>query len=204
MVEVAGLRPRVAASRFGLDVQTLARRDLVAQGHRLVDRLLRADPGVERRAAGAARHRRAGRSFGSALAPAVERIAQVLKRRAMIARGAHRDAPIGHGHLRIERGRLQERALRFQEPERVDLRDALVEELPRLLRRRGHRHVGLAHTVHQAGGKQRLGARRDRAQIGLRAGLSRRGSRDEGETLDPSETANCLVHGRGLAPAGGG
>ena len=69
----------------------------------------------------------------------------------------------------IERRRLQERAFRFEEPERVHLRDALVEELARFLGGGRHRHVGRAHAGHQLAGSERLRARRDGAEVGLGA-----------------------------------
>ena len=86
--------------------------------------------------AGSAR-RRLGRGHAAAFA----RIADQLERRAIVAGRTHRNAPVGHGHVGVERRRLQKRSLRFEEPERVHLRDALIEELPRLLGRGGHRHV---------------------------------------------------------------
>jgi hypothetical protein len=54
----------------------------------------------------------------------------MLERRPMIGRGADRNAPVRHRHVGIERGRLQERALRLDEPERV------ICETPWLKKRR--------------------------------------------------------------------
>jgi len=102
------------------------------------------------------------------LVRAIRGIAQQLERGPIIARRAQRDAPVGHRHVRIELERLGARPLRFLEPERVDLRHALQEELARLLRRGRDREVpGDAHARQELRRQQRLRARRHHAHFGL-------------------------------------
>ena len=55
-----------------------------------------------------------------------------LESRPPIAGGYHGDAPVRHGRRRVQRGSLQEAALRLARPEGMHLRHALVEELLRL------------------------------------------------------------------------
>ena len=63
----------------------------------------------------------------------------------------HGHAPVGHGAIRIDLGRLAERSLRFEVIERVELCHALVDERLRLgLLGRG-REVEFAHSGHDVG-----------------------------------------------------
>ena len=163
-------RARRAARRLRLDVEPLARRHLVAQRHRFVDRFARADLRIDRGAVGRARDRRIRRSAARRRggAAAVRRFAQQLERRAVVAGGAQRDAPVRHRHVRIELERLRARPLRFLEPERMNLRHALQEELARLFGLRRHRKVlGDAHPRQQLRRQQRLRARRHHAHLRL-------------------------------------
>ncbi len=163
---------RCPARRLRLDVEPLTLRDLVAERHGLGDGLSRADcrihGGAVRGACDCLRIL-AGRSCRRGAAPAVVRIAHQLKCGAVVASRAHRDAPVRHRHLRVERCRLQARALGLLEPEGMDLRDALQEKLPCLLRRGGDRKISRGtHPWMQRGGQQRLRAGRYRAHVRFR------------------------------------
>ena len=143
------LRARRAARGHRFDVETLARRHRLAQRHRLADRFTRPNLRIESGTARRTGHgvRRRGRRGASATAGARgPGVAQQLERRAVIAGRAEGDAPVRHRHVRIELQRLRARPLGFHEPERMNLRNALQEELPRLLGRRRHRKIlGDAH-----------------------------------------------------------
>ena len=184
VVEVRRLRRRIAARPLRLDIEALACGHLVAQRHRLFRGFARANHRAQRGAVGASGNgRRLGpRGFRCGGPSALARIADQLEGGAIVAAGAQGDAPVGHRHVRVERRRLQERSFRFEEPERVHLRDALVEELARLLRGGRHRHVGDAHALHEAGRQHGLGAWRDGAQVRLGPHLRRSGRRDTQES----------------------
>ena len=92
-----------------------------------------------------------------------------LMPRPVIARGDHGDAPPRHRRIRIERGGLQEAALGFDRPERVQLRQPLIEKLLRFGARRSDREVDVlgplsGHQMSRQRGS-RPGGRR-RAQVG--------------------------------------
>ncbi len=129
--------PRRAARRLSFDVEPFTRSHLVAQRHRLRDRLARANLRIDRGARGRAGNRRirAGlcRSRRSRAASTV-RITKQLERRAVVAGRAERDAPVGHRHVLVELERLRAGALRLLEPEGVNLRHALKEELACIFR----------------------------------------------------------------------
>ena len=98
-------------------------------------------------------------------------VAQQLKRRPIVAGRAERDAPVRHRHVRVVLQCLQARALRLHEPERMNLRDALEEELARLVRGGRHRKVfGRAHARQELRRQERLRAGRRRAHVDARAG----------------------------------
>ena len=145
----ASLRAGRAPGRLRFDVQPLARRHLVAQRHRLGDRFTGADLRVDRGAAGRSRDRGVDARFRGgrgARAAAVARIAQQLERGTVVAGRTQRDAPVGHRHVLVELERLRAGPLRFLEPERMNLRHPLQEELAGLFRLRRHRKVlGDAH-----------------------------------------------------------
>ena len=196
----ASLLPGARRAACDFDVEPLARRHRVAQRHRLGDRFARADLRVERGAAGRARHRRVGarpRRPRRAGRRRRCRIAQQLERGTVVAGRAQRDAPVGHRHVLVELERLRAGPLRFLEPERVNLRDALQEELARVFGRRRDREIlGDAHARQQLGRQQRLRAGRHDAHVRLRllapvfpwprgpADVTAASSDDEAETGD--------------------
>ena len=94
-----------------------------------------------------------------------------LESRPPVAGGYHGDAPLRHGRRRVERGGLQEAALRFARPERVHLRHALVEELLRFGAGGGDREVHGSHAGQELGGQR--GSERARRRRAIVAALRR-------------------------------
>src|SRR5205823_7340667 len=73
----------------------------------------------------------------------------------VVAGGGHGDSPIWHRRLWIERRGLQEGALGFISPERMHLRDTLVEEFLGLRARGCDGEVDLSLTAQDAGRQRR-------------------------------------------------
>ncbi len=168
---VAGVTVRCrAACRLRFDIQPLPLGHFVAQRHRLGDRFARANLRVDRGAV-VRPHDRVARGVGCGRARSASRgvaRAQQLEGGPVVAGGAQRDAPVRHRHVRVVLQRLQARAFRFDEPEGMNLRDALQQELPRLLGRRRHgKRLRRAHPRQQPGREQRLRSGRRRAHVGF-------------------------------------
>ena len=95
-------------------------------------------------------------------------VAIQLEARPVVAGRDHRHAPPRHRRVRIEFGGLAEAALRFQRPERMQLRYALIEKLLRLRVRCSDREMYLALAGHKLGGQlRRYSAGRRRAGVPL-------------------------------------
>ena len=103
-----------------------------------------------------------------------------LETRPPVAGGHHRDAPLRHGRRRVERGGLQETALRLARPEGMHLRQALVEELLRFGIGGRDRQVHRSHAGQDfRGQRRRERARRRRAIVGALRRLGRGGETRE-------------------------
>ena len=108
-----------------------------------------------------------------------------LESRPPIAGGDHGDAPLRHGRRRVERGGLQEAALRLARPERMHLRHALVEELLRLGVGCGDREMHGPHAGQDLGGQR--GSERTRRRRAIVAALRRLGHGGESEVKKQGE-----------------
>ena len=199
-----------AARGLCFDVQTLARRDGVAERHRFGNRFTRADLRIDGRAVGRARHSVRARLRCPAARAAARRVAQQLERGTIVARRTERDAPVRHRHVRVVLQRLEARPLRFLEPERVNLRHALQHELAGVFRLRREREVlRRAHARQQLGRQQRLRARRHDAQVrllgcrglfGLGLSVRRRGRCEQHEEGGGGEVFHEAKYSRRAGP----